>query len=362
MLRRQLESELTGVRRIEYLPFVVDRAATVKEALGKINQNRGYPCVISDESNRCFGLITDGDIRRFLLAGNQLDDPVSNLEGPFFSVPPSATRDDAVANLSSKQIRFLPIISEVGEIMGIWSSEDGQSEDTFLQPVLILAGGKGTRLKPLTLSIPKPLIKVGNSTLLDRTLEKCVSDGFSNIFVSVNYLREKVMKHLEGYGLESASISVIEEEEPLGTAGPVGLLPPSSKGDLLVVNADVIHNVNLGKMMATHLHSNASMTVAVRPFQTTIPFGVVEVEGSRIMRVTEKPTLTFPVNAGIYILSQEVRDLVHKGDPIDMPDLIQMALIKGMPVASFLVHEYWLDVGTPENLAIAQAEVDEWSL
>lgn len=250
---QSLDGVVSGIQKIERFPFTVSRRANVKQVLVKINENRGCPCIITDESNRCFGIVSDGDIRRFLLAGNNLDEPVTCLEDPFHSVPPSTTAEGARVELLSTGIRFLPIIAKGGEIVGVWNTVEDRARVLFSQPVLVLAGGKGTRLKPLTLTTPKPLIKVGNRTLLDRTIDKFASDGFRNIFLSVNYLREKVIDHLEESGLASALITVIEEDQPLGTAGPVALLPTTAEGDLLVVNADVIHGVDLAKMMATHL-------------------------------------------------------------------------------------------------------------
>lgn len=348
--------------RLDHSAFCIDSSATVRHALEKINNQSGQPCLILASDGRCMGIVTDGDIRRFLLNGKSLEDCVALLSSDFFSTGDEASADDVERLLRMHKIQHLPVLDDDDRLVGIWVEKADNNFTKHGVPVLILAGGKGARLHPLTLSQPKPLIKVGEITLLDRALEKCVADGFSDFYLSVNYLKDQVIGHLRESQFSSQSITFVEEDIPLGTAGPVGLLPPESKGDLLVVNADVIHNVDLGKMVEAHQESGAVMTVAVRLHQTTIPFGVVEVEDSRIVRVTEKPTFNFPVNAGMYVLSQQVREMVPPGIPLDMPDLIEMAIGEGLRVTSFLAHEYWLDVGTHESLAIAESEIDKWNL
>jgi dTDP-glucose pyrophosphorylase len=353
---------MSRLRKVDHRLFCVESTAPVRQALEKINSQSGRPCLIVDDAGRCLGIVTDGDIRRFLLDGKSLDESLTSLATDFYWIDEDASAEDAEKRLRSDRIQHLPVLDSRKRVVGIWVEQSQNEPRENVGPVLILAGGKGARLHPLTLSRPKPLIKVGDITLLDRALEKCVSDGFRTFYLSVNYLKDQVIDHLGELDSSTHSITFVEEDSPLGTAGPVGLLPPESHGDLLVVNADVIHNVDLGKMMEAHQESGAAMTVAVRLHQTTIPFGVVEVEGTQIVRVTEKPTLNFPVNAGMYVLSQTVRDMVPPGVALDMPDLIEMAIAEGLTVSSFLAHEYWLDVGTHESLALAESEIDQWNL
>lgn len=349
-------------KKLDHTAFCIDSRSSVRHALEKINNQSGQPGLILADDGGCMGIVTDGDIRRFLLDGRSLEDSIALLSSDFHSTGEGTSADEAERLLRMHKIQHLPVLDGDDRLVGIWVE---QRENKFTKheiPVLILAGGKGARLHPLTISRPKPLIKVGEITLLDRALEKCVADGFSNFYMSVNYLKDQVIGHLGESHFSSKPITFVEEEVPLGTAGPVGLLPPGSYGDLLVVNADVIHNVDLGKMVEAHQESGAGMTVALRLHQTTIPFGVAEVEDNRIVRVTEKPTLNFPVNAGMYVLSQQVRDMVPAGIPLDMPDLMELAISEGLLVSSFLAHEYWLDVGTHESLAKAESEIDKWNL
>ena len=358
-----LEGAMPNPHKKSVESLCLDAERPIREALEIINREPGDPCLIVNQSRKCLGIITDGDVRRFLLDGHSLDEPVSTLAGDFHFIGPDDSRELAAEELRRNQIKHLPIVDQDGIIVGLWIFENDSTRSHEIEnPVLVLAGGKGSRLNPLTLSLPKPLIRVGDVTLLDRTLAKCAADGYRNFYLSVNYLKEQVIEHLKKTQESLLRISFIEEENPLGTAGPIGLLPSNSHGNLLVVNADVIHNIDLAKMMEAHEDSHASITVAVRLHQLSVPFGVVELRGTEIVGVTEKPTLDFPVNAGMYILSQEARDLVEPGSPLDMPDLIGMALAKGLKVQAFLAHEYWLDVGTHESLAVAESDIDKWHL
>lgn len=354
---------MSNVRRIagENLP-IISSPATLRRVLFAINESGGLPCLVVNSDGQVVEFLTDGDVRRLLLSGHPIDKTLSVNSKPFTYVGPNTTSSKVMGLLEAAKISHLPELGPHKEPVALWVRKDRTLSESCEVPVLILAGGKGSRLLPLTLSRPKPLIKVGDVTLLDRALAKCVSDGFRDFYMSVNYLKQQVIDHLEKSVSSAHSMTFVEEDTPLGTAGPVGLLPPESLGDLLVVNADVIHNVDLRKMIEAHQESEAVMTVAVRLHQTTIPFGVVEIEDTQIVRITEKPTLNFPVNAGMYVLSQQVRDLVPQDVPLDMPDLIEIVIDRGLPVFSFLAHEYWLDVGTHESLAIAESEIDQWNL
>lgn len=337
-------------------PFFVRGKDSYRKCLELINLQRGRPCIVVTSDDRCIGVVSEGDIRRSLLQGETLDSPVSGLLKGFVSADSSTSAEKAARMMIEKSLELLPILSPDGFVNGVWVWE---SRVTPTIPVLILAGGKGSRLHPLTLTKPKPLIEVAGATLLDRAIENCLAHGFRKFFLSVNYLKEQVIGHLNERD-KSLSIEFVEEETPLGTAGPVGLLPRSDRESVLVVNADVIHNVDLWRLAKQHEDNDEDLTVAVRLHQTTIPFGVVDVKGTEIVSVTEKPTISFPVNTGIYVLGPRVRQLVKRGKPLDMPDLIELAINKGLRVGAFLTEDYWLDVGTPENLARAEDEAGVW--
>ena len=349
-------------RRVHPAGFAIDLGRTVKEAIELIEKNSGTPCVVVDSFDTCKGVITDGDIRRSLLRGATLESSLAELVKPYAFVEANANASE-VAELAKKHdSAFVPCLTAEGKLEAVWVAHAETSSELSGIPVLILAGGRGSRLMPLTSTVPKPLVKVGNTTLLDWSIDKCIDNGFTHFYLSVNYLKEQVISHLETRQGDDFSVHYVEETEPLGTAGPIGLLPENSKGNLLVVNADVLHNVDLANMMVDHINAKRDLTVGLRLHQTTIPFGVVELDGDNIVDVVEKPTLSFPVNAGIYALSQRARDKVSAGDSLDMPDLIKECISAGMNVGSFLAHEFWLDVGTHENLSLAETEIGRWDL
>lgn len=341
---------------------VLPKSATLRLVLSAMNEARGLACLISEESGKVVNLLTDSDVRRILLECGSIDTPLPSDTSSFLYATSNPTQQEVADQMAMTGISHLPELGENGELLALWVRSSGDSREPRTTPVLILAGGKGLRLTPLTISTPKPLIKVGGTTLVDRTIAACRHNRFRIFYVSVNYMKDQVVEHFNKAVSSDCSITFVEEDTPLGTAGPVGLLPPESEGNLLVVNADVIHNVDLGKMVEAHEESGAAMTVAVRFHQTTIPFGVVEVEGTQIVRVTEKPALNIPVNAGMYVLGQQVRDMLPRGVRVDMPDLIEMVISEGLTVSSFLAHEYWIDVGTHESLALAESEIDQWNL
>lgn len=336
--------------------FIVRKEDTYRTCLEVINSRRGLPCIVVADNMKCIGVVSEGDIRRSLIQGATLDSPVEGLLKEFVSVDSSATANEAAKIMSRKSLELLPIITPEGTVGAVWVWD---TRAHFSVPVLILAGGKGTRLYPLTLTKPKPLIEVAGATLLDHAIENCRNHGFHEFYLSVNYLKDQVIGHLREKN-ESFSVEFIEEKIPLGTAGPVGLLPRSKEESLLVVNADVIHSVDLWRLVNQHQENAEDLTVAVRLHQTSIPFGVVDIKDGRIVSVTEKPTVSFPVNAGIYVLGPRTRELVQPGEALDMPDLIELAINRGFRVGAFVTEDYWLDVGTPESLAQAKDEKDSW--
>lgn len=355
-------SRSQGFRLVGFSDFAISVSQSIREAVELIEKNAGMPCVVLDRANLCRGVVTDGDIRRSLLRGSQLDNSVASLVKPFLSVGPGANIGEVSQLAARHDSIFVPSLSADGTLEGVWIASSKPSSVISDIPVLVLAGGKGSRLMPLTSTIPKPLVKVGKTTLLDSAIDRCLANGFTNFYVSVNYLKEQVISHIETRQSDDFSVHFVEESEPLGTAGPIGLLPGNSQGNLLVVNADVLHNVDLGKMVDDHLNAKRDLTVGLRLHQTTIPFGVAEIDGEHIVDVVEKPTLSFPVNAGIYVMSQSARNKVSAGLPLDMPDLIKECISDGMNVGPFLAHEFWLDVGTHENLSLAESEIVQWDL
>jgi NDP-sugar pyrophosphorylase family protein len=288
-----------------------------------------------------------------LLLGMRLDDSIRGASLSLTSVPEGTSERVASEVISARKIRFLPVLDVNGKAVAVWLL-DSPARRVTDNSALILAGGEGRRMGVLTASVPKPLLEVGGRTLIDRAIDACILHGIQNFFVSVNYLGESIENHLNSAG-HQATFSWLRESKKLGTAGPLALIPNADDHPLVVVNADVLHRVDLTAMMSFHNESGSDFTIATKMYDQTIPFGVLGLDGSRVTSITEKPSHTFPVSGGIYIVSSDVRSLVRKDHYLDMPDLVERALADGFIVRAFSAYETILDVGTPESLRSAES-------
>lgn len=333
------------------LKLKIQVSANVKDALKLIQDNSGAWLVALDEKGRAVGVVTDGDLRRMILNSKSLETKIGDFLGPFYSVSPEVGRDDIQKIARDRAFRLIPVVDNSDQFLGAWVNSPNPLSGS-IRDVLVLAGGKGLRLRPFTDGRPKPLLEVNGRALIDYAIDSCISNGFDRIWVSVNYLGDMIREHLE-LREDKNRFEIIHETKELGTAGPIAMLTGKIDCDLLVINADVLHNVDLRAMAEAHESSNADATVAVQFHQYHIPFGVIEEIGGKILSVVEKPTQTVLVNAGLYLLSPKVQSLVAIDEYLDMPDLLNMAVRLGLGVQPFMAHERILDVGTPERLEVA---------
>jgi NDP-sugar pyrophosphorylase family protein len=241
-------------------------------------------------------------------------------------------------------------------VVGLVLRDELLTPQPLANHVIFMAGGLGSRLRPMTEETPKPLLTVGRKPLLETILEGFIEHGFRHFHMSVNYKAEQVKQHFgdgERWGVE---IDYLEEDEQLGTAGPLGLLPEVPEEPILVMNADVLTKVNFRNILDFHFEQGASATMCVREYDFRVPFGVVNIERDRIVGIEEKPLQTFFVNAGIYVVSPELLDLVGKDEPLDMPEFFGRAIDAGHHAAVFPVREYWMDVGRLDDYERANGE------
>ena len=341
------------INRSECERLIVSSDASIEDALSKINLNAGLPCLVIDDEGRCIDLLTDGDLRRLMIRKHSISEPLSPVMDGSVETIVGLSESAAKKQMESSQIRYLPVADESGVLFGMWALSDAVTQSK-VGPVLILAGGEGKRLRPITQTIPKPLVPIGGLALLDRSIDTCVSHGVTDIFVSVNYLADQIVEHLEGFSRDDVTLTIVRENEPLGTAGPIGLVETSPTDPLLIINGDLLHKVDIARMFEHFSSSNTDFLVGARLYDFSVPFGVLETDGSSVTGITEKPSVGFPVSAGIYVVAEKVRALFRGPRKIDMPDLIHEALESGLSVDLHMIHEFWLDVGTPEALGIAE--------
>ncbi len=343
--------------------------SSVREAIACINQNEGRIALITDEKKRLLGTIVDGDIRRAILAGLDLDTPVSKLlaskKGSRYAKPvtmPVGTDRGVLLKLMRDHlIRQIPLLDKDERVVGLVTLDELLPNQALPLHAVIMAGGFGTRLRPLTEEMPKPMLPIGERPLMELMVERLQKIGIRQVNVTTHYQPERIAEHF-GDGLDfGVKINYVTEERPLGTAGALGLMEVPEE-PILVINGDILTEVDFRDILDYHQEHNAAMTVAVWKYDVNVPYGVVESEGALVRGIVEKPVLNFFVSAGIYLLEPSVFRHISGKDRLDMPDLIQILLDEGEVVVSFPIIEYWLDVGNHSDYIKAQEDVKNWRL
>lgn len=330
--------------------------AAIREVIAVIDRGAAQVALVS-ERDRLIGIVTDGDIRRGLLRGESLDAPVTNImRREFRSLPANATAAEALALMQCETLHQIPALDQTGKVVHLFLLEDLIKPQRLPNSVVIMAGGEGKRLRPLTHDCPKPMLQVAGKPLLEIILKQCLDAGFEHFYFAVNYLKEQIQSHFQDGSAWGARIQYLEEDKPLGTAGALSLLPQRPDHPFLVLNGDVLTRVDYTHLLRFHADHQSTATLCVREHSTQIPYGVVRMDDVKVVALEEKPVLTHYVNAGIYLLNPDVLDLVPKDVFFDMPQLLETAAQQGKPVSAFPIHEYWLDIGHPETLERAHGE------
>lgn len=332
---------------------------SIREAMARINRDSRGIALVTDHSRRLLATITDGDIRRAILAGDQLDQTVASLvarkQQPPISASEDTSADEQVQLMQRHGIRQLPLLDQQGMIVGLTLLDELiQAPDCPIQAV-IMAGGIGKRLRPLTDHTPKPMLPIRGKPLLERTISRLKMAGIRHINITTGYLPEKITSYFgsgNGMGVE---LNYVRESQPLGTAGALGLLRDSNE-TLLVLNGDILTGVDFRSMLDFHRRHKAELTVGVRQYGVEVPFGVVETDKGVVHSLREKPTVDFLVNAGVYLLEPSAKELIPSGQRFDMTDLIGMLLQSHRTVMSYPIVEYWIDIGRLDDFQRAEQE------
>jgi dTDP-glucose pyrophosphorylase len=338
--------------------------AKLRDAVCRIEESRRGIAVVCDRDGRLLGTVTDGDVRRAILRGADLDAPVAETMNARPLSAPDETPDPALATLlQNRGLEALPLVDAAGRFSRIAHLRDLLPEararggaEGFVAAV-VMAGGEGRRLRPLTETIPKPMVEVGGMPLVERHMRRMARAGIARAFLSVNYLAHCIETHFAEAGPFDIEIDYLRETSKLGTAGALSLLPPLPDGPLLVVNSDVVHAADYGNLLAFHNDHRAALTVAAVEHRIQIPYGVIRAEEGRLVGLEEKPSQRFLCNAGIYVLSPEARALAGRGNAVDMTDVIQEMTRTAQSVAVFPIHEYWADIGDADDLARVREEI-----
>lgn len=336
--------------------------ADVRTAMEVLNRAGLQIALVADDERRLVGVVTDGDVRRALLRGVSLTCSVSRvMQASPITAPVGAPQSRIVALFRRRRIQQCPIVDEQGVVQGVYCIDDllGTRQAGADCSVVIMAGGLGSRLGPLTKSLPKPMLKVGDRPILQTILENLVTQGFQRFVFALNYKAQVIKDHFGDGGRWNADIRYVVEEKRLGTAGALSLLPDKPSTPTLVMNGDVLTRLDLNRLIEFHQQHAAVATMVVREHESQVAFGVVECEGHQITRLSEKPREVHLVNAGIYCLSPAAIERVPADRGYDMTDLFEHLLVDGAQPLCFPLTDYWLDVGRRPDLDRAKEEFDD---
>lgn len=336
---------------------VLAEGGTIADAVRIIDSGGVQFCMVVDSAGILCGTVTDGDVRRGILRGLTLDRPVGEIMN---RLPKTALPDDDSGRvrdmMAAMMIRQIPIVDRRGRLMGLMTDSDHLVVRRRENPVVLMAGGLGNRLRPLTDDTPKPLLKVGRQPLLQTIVENFLAFDFREFYISVNYKAEMVKAYFGDGSALGCDIHYLEEDERLGTAGALSLLPQRPDVPFVVMNGDVLTKINFANLLKFHTEQAADATMCVREYDFQVPYGVVNLDGDRIASVVEKPVQSLFVNAGIYVIAPSALDLVPKGRYFDMPELFATLIAEQRPTSAFPVREYWIDIGRLDDLERANGE------
>jgi len=341
---------------------LVPEGSALRDALEAMTRSGRQIALVVDPERRLLGLMTDGDVRKAILRGVTLDAKVEEVMNRAPVVAPAGlSRGEALALMRSRAIRHVPVLDAHHVVVDVLRLEDLLTPVPPLgNRVVIMAGGEGRRLRPLTESTPKPMLRVGGTPILELLIERLRQSGIVDVLITLRHRSEMIREHLGDGGRLGVRIEYVEESEPLGTMGALTLVRDRLDLPFFVVNGDILTKCDFRAMWEFHRsQGGAAMTVGVSLYQVEIPYGEFVLKGKRIEHVDEKPRKEFPINAGIYVLEPSVVDIIPPGSYFDAPELIRLLLDRGAHVAGHVIREYWLDVGRHPDLEKANRDVAE---
>jgi dTDP-glucose pyrophosphorylase len=337
---------------------IIDGKETIKAALEKLNLlgSRYAHTLFVMNGNKITGSLTDGDIRRGLLNNFGLNDSVDKIMFTSFRhLKQNNYSLEYLNELRSLEIQLIPLLNEKNELVRI--IDLGKKKTILPLDAVIMAGGEGKRLRPLTLEIPKPLIKLNDKCIIDYNIDRLESYGVNRFFLAVNYMSEKIKQHLGNGKDRDITIEYIDENEPLGTIGAASMIREFSHNTILLMNSDLLTNIDFEDFYRTFTASNADMAVASSSYKLNVPYGIFELDGDKILTLKEKPTYTYHSNAGIYLIKREHLELIPKNNFFNATDLMSELIKQNKKVINFPILGYWLDIGQHEDYSRAQEDI-----
>ena len=339
--------------------LTVSPSTPLIEAVAVLTKAGRKLILVKADDGKLLGIITDYDVRQALLNHVEFTQPVTAAmnKNPIVGKA-GMNRGEVLALILKERCSQIPLLDTEGRVVDIHFQDEflESREEESGKVAVIMAGGFGKRLRPMTEHVPKPLLTVAGRPILFLLIDQLLSEGFDTIYVTLNYKREMIEEAIKESPRYFNHVFCVLEEKPLGTAGSLSLLPEKPQSPFLVINADLLTNISLQRMLNFHADEKNIITMATRREKYTIPYGVVKLDGSRVISIEEKPNFTYFINTGVYVVNPEILSFLPKGEYCDMPSLAEQILAKNGRVGSFPVHEYWLDIGNHENYAQAQED------
>lgn len=340
-----------------YQNILLKKTSSIKEALTVINKGAIQIALVVDDKNKLLGTLTDGDIRRGLINDYQLTDSIEPLISKEPTVGNINDTKEKILNLAiSKKLHQIPIIDNNGKLVGIEKVDNLLKPEIKKNKVVLMVGGLGTRLRPLTVNTPKPMLKVGNKPILETIILNFKKYGFINIILCVSYKSEIIKEYFKDGSVFGVNIEYVHENKRMGTAGALSLIREKLKEPFFVMNGDLLTNINFENMMEYHSSNDLIATMGVREYDFQVPYGVVNISGKDIVSIEEKPVHNFYVSGGIYILEPKVLEFIPDNIFYDMPTLFKKLIKNNFNPTYFTIREYWMDIGRIEELKKANEE------
>lgn len=336
---------------------IIPPSASLRDAIANLTASKGQIALVLDPDGRLVGAVTDGDIRRALLAGVDLMAPIDKaMNTSPISAPAATPRWRLLNKMREASLHQLPLVDDNGRVTDLVNLDELAGSVKLPNAIVLMAGGLGKRLHSLTHDTPKPMLMVGTKPILESILETLVDQGFRTFYLAVHYQADKISSHFGDGSQWGVRVEYLREKQQLGTAGALSLLPSAPETPLVVMNGDILTRVDINEILAFHAQHQAAATMAVREYDVEIPYGVVDTDGARVSRIVEKPVHQYLVNAGIYVVSPEALPHVPADTYFNMPMLFDRLIAANQPTCAFPIRDYWVDVGRIEELEKARRE------
>lgn len=328
--------------------------ATIREAIQNLDEVAIKIVLVVNDAGQLEGTVSDGDIRRGLLRGLTMDSSISEIvHREAFVVPPALGRETVLQLMNLNKFQQIPIVDGEQRVVGIHLWDEMTLPTDRSNIMVIMAGGKGTRLMPHTENTPKPMVRIAGKPMMEHIVERAKAEGFRNFLVSIHHLGSMIEDYFGHGAAWGVNIGYVKEDHPLGTAGALSLIDPRPEEPFIVTNGDVISDIRYGELLDFHVKHQAAATMAVRLYEWQHPFGVVHTDGINIIGFAEKPVTRNHINAGVYAFSPAAIDSLVSGEQCDMPTLFERLQTQSIRTVAYPMHEPWLDVGRPADLVSA---------